>query len=481
MVSRLLLLCVLATGQVPYPSVPKAPSRPEWDIRPQLTVGQELVYSGTWKEETATELTPSSRAYRLETRVLALEAPRSTIPVVLFTVLKTIDRHSTSGGQISSVRLEKASIGPRGEMTVAPSVHLSVPLDGPPTLELGAFVELPAGHLTLDQSWFASERGQPDRLWRVVGVDMANGTSCVKLVGEQKSADWDQPRVDHVAWRRRDTVWLSPRTGFANRVERVIEVREPGRSEPSRRQELRCELETGTAYSGQFLEDRRQEITLALSASEKATPLLPAQARNGAQLDAVLRQIAYHVGHQPPTPYREAVLEVRRRIEAAKRGEVPIALPGETPAEIATNTGVATIGAQAPDFVVPDIRANRATNLKPWLGKPILLVFFQPDSITLDPLLRFAQSLADANADKLAVIGMAMTDDAEQVKRLAHTLQLTMPLLNGSGLRQSYVREGTPTMVLIDGTGVVRGSFLGWGNEVPHEVLAELRRWLPER
>ena len=36
-------------------------------------------------------------------------------------------------------------------------------------------------------------------------------------------------------------------------------------------------------------------------------------------------------------------------------------------------------------------------------------------------------------------------------------------------------------MVLLDAAGVVRGSYVGWGNEIPLEVLEELKRWLPGR
>ena len=36
----------------------------------------------------------------------------------------------------------------------------------------------------------------------------------------------------------------------------------------------------------------------------------------------------------------------------------------------------------------------------------------------------------------------------------------------------------TPKLVLLDAAGVVRGTYTGWGDHVPRDILAELQRWL---
>ena len=56
-------------------------------------------------------------------------------------------------------------------------------------------------------------------------------------------------------------------------------------------------------------------------------------------------------------------------------------------------------------------------------------------------------------------------------------LKLTIPLLDGRGLRQSYAVEATPKMMVIDADGVLRGSWVGWGEETRDAVLRELREW----
>jgi peroxiredoxin len=166
------------------------------------------------------------------------------------------------------------------------------------------------------------------------------------------------------------------------------------------------------------------------------------------------------------------VLQVRRRVEAGKRGEVPVVLPTEPPHEV----GKMSVGETAPEFVVPDFRTNTTTNLKRWLGKPVLLVFYRPSSSTAVGMLHFAQDLSIAHPQQVAVLALAVTDDGDRVRQQADVLHCNLPLLNGSGLTRTFGVETTPKLVLLDGTGVVRAAYLGWGPEIPDEVVAELRR-----
>jgi peroxiredoxin len=477
MVSTLILVgCALGPAQARA----LAEGHADWIIRPQLSPGHEFVYTGSYKED-ATGQVEHSRSYQLEMRVLVLDAPRPEVPVAVLTVLRSHDAGPgvrTSPGHdapVSSTRLERGSVDQRG--LLRSEVNVLVPLDGPPTLEVGTFLELPGERLSLEQSWFAAEPGRPVRTWRVVGADQAGGTICVKVVGDQKTDDWDRTARDHVAWRRQDTVWLAPRAGLAYRVERIIEKREPGHDEVVQRSRLRYDLESTVAYTGQFLDERRREVTQALAFAAAAAPLLPAPARHGPELSALDGKIAFHLEHEAPTPYREAILQVRRSVEAARRGEAMVTVSADLPAE----SGVATRGEPAPDFVAPDLRTRGSINLKRSLGKPVLLVFFNPRSTTLEQLLHFAQWLLDAYPQRITVMGLAISENVPLVRERVDRLSLSFPLLDGTGLRRSYAVEATPKMVLLDAAGVVRGSYVGWGNEVPLEVVEELKRWLPQR
>ena len=463
-----LLSCVVAPAQ--------APERSEWLLTPRLGRAQELVYRGTFTEEALGGGVQLSRAYRLETRAFVLDTPAKGTDLALLTVVKPREgRGDGPAPPPSSVRLELARLDLQGKLSAGPGPALAVPLDGPPTLECGAFVEVPRGRVGPNQSWEVGEDGRPVRTWQVAGSEPVNGTGCVKLVGTQQTDDWDRPTGGQTAWRRQDTVWLAPRLGIAYRVERVIEKREAGRREPAQRSLLRCELETNLQYPGQLFEDRHKEILQAHAFAETAAPLLANPARHGPQLDALLTKIAAYAERNPPTPYREAVHQVKRRAEAARRGEAPPAAPPDlTP----TSTQTAGLNRPAPDFVAPDFGASESARLKRWLGKPIVMVFYSPTSANAPDLLRFAQSLGDAHRD-VQVLGLAMSEDAERVRRQRADLKLTFPVLNGTGLRLSYGVEATPKLIVVDRDGLVRGACVGWGRETPGEVTEELQRWLP--
>ncbi len=152
---------------------------------------------------------------------------------------------------------------------------------------------------------------------------MISGNRCIKLVGEQKSDDWDHPRGDRTAWRRVENVWLMPHLGLAYRVEREILQREPAHREATQRSLLRLDMESSFQLSGQAGEGRRQEVEQALTFRDSLKPFLAQPAHYGPHLTALRRKIDLYLESQPETPYRAALLQVKRRVEAAQRGETP--------------------------------------------------------------------------------------------------------------------------------------------------------------
>src|SRR5262249_10291301 len=151
---------------------------------------------------------------------------------------------------------------------------------------------------------------------------------------------------DHAAWRRQDTVWLAPRPGVANRVERLIERREPAHTRTAYQSVLRYDLDSSLQYNGDY-EERATDIRQARPFRDAAAPLVADPVRYAAQLTALLAKIDFYVEHEPShSPYREAVLQVKRMVEAVRRGEAPPAAPGDE----ATERRTATPGAPAPDF-----------------------------------------------------------------------------------------------------------------------------------
>lgn len=465
-----LIACALATAQAPADPA-------DWALQPHLTRGLELVYRGTFTEEAKGQGVQFSRTYRMEARAFVLDVVPERADVAFLTTWK--GRPSGPGGkpepEVSSVRLEVVKLDLQGKIKPGPNTNLAPELDGPPSIECGAFVEVPKGRLQTEQKWDVADGNRPARTWRVVGADAIAGTRCVKLVGEQRSDDWDHPRADRAAWRRQDTVWMTPKTGYAARVERIIERREPARKEANQRFVLRYELESNLTYPAQLFEDRRREITLAQSLFDNVTGLLPRAGQLGPRpFENVLKRIEYHSEQYPPTPYRDALRRVQRLAEAGKRGESP---PEVTPAaDPAPVSNVLALGRPAPDFLVPDLLNSSSVRLRHWIGRPILLVFYNPLSSSAPEVLHFAQRVLEGNSDQVVVLGMAVSDDTTLLTKQRAALRLTFPMLSGTGLRLSYAVDATPKLVVLDAAGVVRGSYVGWGPETPRCVTEDLKK-----
>lgn len=465
MVATICLLTALLPGQ--------SADRAETLLAPRLGRGQELVYRGTCTEEALGKGVQFTRTYKLESRVFVLETPSRGLDVAVYTVLRHAGQTEREAGIPSSVRLELAHVNLQGRGIPEGDATLQLPLDALATLECGAFVEVPKGRVSQGQSWEVADPGRPAQTWRLIGSEVINGTSCLKLVGRQQSDDWDQPRADRSAWQREDTVWIATRLGAAFRVERTILRRDPARREPTQRLATRYELESSIQYPNQMYEDRRREIFQARSFATAAQPLLPNPAKHAPKtFEALLNRITYHLDKQPPTPYRDAVLHVRRRVDAARRGEAPALV------EESTAPSVATLGHRAPDFMTANLLTRESVRLNQLLGKPLVLVFYSPGSQTVDEVLRFVQSLQDAHPQTAGVAGLVLTDDLERVRKQHAALGLSYPVLAGKALRQTYGVDATPRLVVLDGSGVVRGSFVGWGPETATLVTEELRRWV---
>ncbi|MHB1424257.1 MAG: peroxiredoxin family protein [Gemmataceae bacterium] len=494
-----LLGCILIPGQTMTrpPSQPAAqarervhsPSSGDWLLMPRLSRSQELVYRGTFSEEGCGGRVQFSRSYRLETRIFVLDTPPNGADVAVLTLLK--HRSSTGGtplparppgssgdASLVSVRLERGHVDLQGKITADPNVNMLVPLDGAPTLECGAFVALPGGRIGVGQEWTVLEGERPPLTWRAVGTEMVAGNNCIKLVGEQKSEDWDNPRGDHSAWRRQETVWLVPELGLASRLERAILHREPAHREPTQRSLLRFDMESSFQLSGQAGDSRRLEVAQALAFRDSLTPLMAQPARADAHLTALVRKIDQYVQSQPETPYRPALVQVKRRVEAAQRGETP----PEPVRDIRPIPTGAAIGQRAPDFLASSFTGTGSAQLRRWIGRPVVLVFYHPSSSTSPTVLRYAQQLTAKYPQRVNVVGMSISDNADLVRRQQTELGLTFPLLSAGGVRASFGVASTPKIILLDGNNIIRGEYLGWawGDETAREVEEELKLWLPK-
>jgi peroxiredoxin len=457
--------------------------RNEWLLLPQLARGQEFTYNGWFTEERITGGVRARCEYRLESTLLVLDSDKKKWDVAFLTILS---RRSHLDGQPSgpapaapsSVRLEVAEVDALGRVRARPGASLAVPLEGPPTAECGALVEVPRSYVRPGETtWPAAEAGRPTRVWEVAGAEVVNSSLCVKLIGRQQSDDWERPRADRDAWRRVDTVWVSPQQGLALKVNRVLERRGAGRQEVTYRAVAAYERDGQVNYPGKLFDDCAREVEQAVKFQKEAEPLLRQPALYRPQIDGLLKRINFHL-QQPMTvgAYRKAVLQVQRRVEAARRGEIT---PGVEPEPEPVLTRV-TPGQRVPDFIVTELVKHQTVQLYKQLGKPVLLLFYSPTSDIGRKALRFGQQLSEKYRGQVTVLALAVTEDEELVRKQHAEMRLPFPVLDGRGLHETYGVDATPRLVVLDGDGILRGGYTGWGAHTPREVGEELQRCLPK-
>jgi peroxiredoxin len=462
-----LFACALATAQ-PAP----APSA-EWHIQPHLVRGQELLYHGTFTQQDEGPGVRFQQSVRMETRVFVLDTePRGTAEVAFFTILKG---QAAPGEKVepSAIRLETAKVETNGRLVPPKGVSLGVNLDGPPTIECGAFVEVAGGWAGPERSWDVSEPDRPSRHWHVDGTDVIGTVRCARLTGTQQSDDWEHPTPAHTAWKRTDTVWLDIQAGFVRKLERVIEQRDVTRRNGGQRLVLKCELDRAMQYPSHLADDCAHDIQQAVSLGNTVAALLPKAGQAGPRpFESVLAKINFTVEHDPPTPYRESLNQVRRLAEAGRRGETPPSMRSTEPEPVIAKI---SIGKPAPDFLAAHIGETTTVHMHDLIGHPMVLVFYSPTA-SAEPVLHFAQKIRDEHREAVTVVGLAVTDNDKAAIRQRDDLRLSIPILSGNGLTLTYGVEATPKIVVVDANGIIQGDYLGWGPETPFSVKADLVR-----
>src|SRR5271154_1167765 len=103
-----LLTCALATAQ--------PQNRADWLLVPQLVRGQELVYTGSWVEDSLSPGVQFHRSYKVETTLLVLDTGPQKNEVALYTVLSLQNKQAQPDPTGPwSVRLEIAEVTPQGK------------------------------------------------------------------------------------------------------------------------------------------------------------------------------------------------------------------------------------------------------------------------------------------------------------------------------------------------------------------------------
>ena len=468
-----IMTCALAAGQTP--------ERGEWSLAPQLAPGLELVYSGSYTEEDLIPHVQFKRQYKLENTFLVLDGGPRNSEVAWMTNLRLVDRPGPakeSSTQPASVRLEVGRVSAQGAVQGRAGVSLNMSVSGPPGLDTSYLVHGPVGRVKRGETWEASEPGRPPRTWQVLGTEVRGNVTLLKVQGQQQSDDWDRPRADKVAWRRRDLVWIMPQLGLAYRVERTMERRDPARRDPTFRAVAQFELDSRLKYPGKLFDDRKLEIAQARKFLEDAEPLIKQPIGRKGQLEVLSKKVASHLESQAPTPFRKAIVHLQGRLEAARRGEVPAELAGDDAPVVVAQVA---LGQRVPDFVVTSLTAKESFRFQRALGRPSLVFFYNPATDTGQQVLRFAQTLQEKHGANLGVVAMAVTQDDALARKQHAEMRLTFPIHDGNGLHLTFGVDATPRLVVLDGDGHLRAAVTGWGLQIAQEISDEIGRWLPKQ
>jgi hypothetical protein len=453
----------------------------------RLEKGLEVRWTGTFTEATFRPGVRAVRHYDVDSRLFVLETGDHGADAVLFTRVFLKPERKSAEPPAGIVRIDLVRIDPRGRVTVLPSPAdpdnpstkprpwPAVQLQGLPTHEAGMFVELPDNPLKPGLVWVREETGRPPVTWKVADVESFRGQPAARLVTEQKTAGYYADRIRQAEWRRQDKLTIVPANGFASRLERVIERRDPDADELSFRSVLTLEQQGRMVYPGRLYQERRDEAIHAAAFTAMLDRALAAGGRDGPKpFEAVARRTSTFLsdhGGSDTVPYREATLAVRKRAESAARGNLP---PAAVPDPATTPLDPIAVGSPVPDVTAAGITRAGSTRLSVLKGKPVLLAYFQPAAESGRAVLKLAEVLADR---KLGVVLPLAIGDLADARAVAAELKVTVPVYDGTAVYKVHGLEATPVFVIVDAEGTVRHVVRGWGGETAATVTREFERW----
>ena len=437
-----------------------APPEPAGQLPLRLESGQEFVYRGYFVETNARAGARFSRKYDLETCVMVLNSSGSSYDVAFLTVQRP--QRAASEEAISTARLEKGQVNSLGKLQLQGrrAQWPRIPLEAPPNLESEAFLERPVT-VAGGQKWDAAEDGQTTLSWLVSGVARYQTHQCLLLVGVATIGEW----------QREDRIWLRMDSGFAIRMERKIEQRS-GEFNSQMVLELQSFNPVTTTESERSA--RRIEINQAQRFADTLDELmLPRGEPDRRGYDTLLEMIDTHVKNRARTPYRDAIVDLRRRTVLARNGERP-----PEPLVIAQRSVAAGIdeGQPAPEFALADLITGDTIRLNQMRDKPVVLLMFRPTAATARFVLKYADDAAKGYAGKAYVLPLAVDGQPGVVVQLRASLKAKTPVYGGAELAKVFAGSTTPRVVILDKFGTTRLIAAGWGGEYPDIIRKELEK-----
>jgi len=471
----------------------------------RLARGEELHYLGEvteWNERFGNRF---RKQYALELRILVLEVADDYTDCAAMTTLRPLEdpavlqgiRLTTGQKPIPpspTIRLELIRVDDRGrvrQLTPAagpPPLPLvantatrqlpPIPLDVPTSLELGLFVPLPIGRAKLGSTWDVAEANRPPIGWNAKGQALWNGGRCIQLVATQQTDGWDRPETVREGWQRIDTILVPPADGYAATVQRVIRRRE-GRDDIGSLT-IKYERQPTSRHVGGRYTDVRTEVETAWwFATDLAMLNMPGKAVAQADVDARIKRLKQDLeDSQTASGYRPAIEATHRRCETIALGTTPKVVQ-VTAYTMDGKPEPFALGKLAPDFVVSEVdRPTGRFRLATARGKPIVLTFFKPGSVTSKGALEIAEALHKHYSTRVVVVPLAAVTGIDAAATQRKQMKLTVPIFDGEEVRTTYEVKAYPQFLVIDSTGTACWEFEGCGEETGFLVKKELDRLL---
>lgn len=450
-----------------------APTEPALTIPLRLERGQELVYHGVCIEESARPGARFTRHYTVESYVLILDVQARETRAAFLTINRL--RSPQNSPQPPSARLQLGKIDATGRIEFSKRTNdlAHIPIQGPPSLESGAFVALPKDGLDGGKVWKTSDN--PALQWSVVGMETV-GCRCIRLLGEQRAANWDQ--AGQPSWRREDRIWLQLQSGFASKIERIIQQRDES-GEIIQTSKTTLELENSynpVFHPGGIFKVRHSTIERAVELTRLFDELQqPGGVNDQLGYDGLLNRIDFALKHATDTPYRAALVSLRRQAQAAHSGERP-------PTPFANDKTQApprplAVGQVLPQVVLTSLDRAERIRLADLRGKPSLLVFIKGTSATIDYVLRYLAAAEIHYAGAVRIVPLVVEGESAVRARTAH-LKIAPPLFDGVELFRALAGETTPMAIIADKYGTTRLIAPGWGGEYPDWFDREIQKIL---
>ena len=460
-------------------------------IAPQFEARQELVWSGIYTEEINRGSTKRRRAFDFETRLLVLNRRDTGTELALLTSF-TLQPDPQTKEPIPAplVRLELIHVATNGKVTsIQPAPWLDnqpaerktlppLPLEGLPTFETGMFIEIPSPTLAEGLTWDSAESGRPFRSWKVVRIQHPRGAHCFQMVSEQESDNWSQGSSTRPLFRRTEEIQLAASSGFACKVDRRIEKKDPNSSEVNVDSRLIYEQKSKSRLTGDAFREQFDELREVIYSQAVLDQLMPKVGRDPKPFDGLLNHIStYEINFKSreESSFREVLVQLKQKAEMARRGQIPPNLNADETIE--TNFSELKLNQSAADLLVSRLDDEGKLRLKRLRNTPVVLLYLQPTSSALRESLEFSDRLISKYEDRLAVVPL-MIGKLETLGTIRREWQIKLPIYDGNEARLRHRVESTPRVVILDREGVVRAILDGWGKESPELIQRELEKWV---